>query len=89
MRKFGYSLRGKPARTQKLLWRGQRVSALTAMAASGIIDCYTTTGSINAEKFEHFVTHSLNPLLQPFDGVNPHSVVVLDNASIHHVNHVT
>ncbi len=88
MRKFGYSLRGKPARAHKLLWRGQRVSALTAMSTSGILDCYTTTGPVNADKFEHFVTHSLGPLLQPFDGFNPNSVVVLDNASIHHVDQV-
>ena len=26
MRRFGYSMRGKPARTQKLLWRGERNS---------------------------------------------------------------
>ncbi len=89
MRKFGYNLRGKPARTQKLLWRRHRVSALTAMSTRGILDCYTTTGSVNAEKFEHFVTHSLAPVLQIFDGINLHSVVVLDNASIHHVNYVT
>ena len=25
------------------------------------------------------------PQLQPFDGINPHSVVILDNCSIHHV----
>ena len=44
---------------------------------------------MNAEKFEHFVSCSLNVLLQTFDGVNPHSIVVLDNASIHHVDYVT
>ena len=88
MRKFGYSIRGMPAKTQRLLWRGQRVSALTAMSTNGILDCYTTTGSVTAEKFEHFVQQSLQPVLQPFDGVNPNSVVVLDNASIHHVDGV-
>ncbi len=86
MRKFGYSLSGKPTRAHKLLWRGQRVSALMAMSTSGILDCYTTTRPVNADKFEHFVTLSLGPLLQPFDGFNPNSIVVLDNASIHHVD---
>ena len=42
MRKFGYSLRGVPARAHKILWRGQRVNALTAMSTDGILDCYTT-----------------------------------------------
>lgn len=31
----------------------------------------------------------LLPLLQPFNGINPHSVVIMDNASIHHVDDVT
>ena len=88
MRKFGYSLRGVTPRTHKLLWRGQCVSALTAMSTSGVLDCYTTTGSVNAEKFERFITESLGPVLQPFDGINPNSVVILDNASIHHVDSV-
>ena len=29
------------------------------------------------------------PYLMPFNGVNPHSVVVLDNCSIHHVAEIT
>ena len=28
------------------------------------------------------------PILQPFSGSNPRSVVVLDNASIHHVERI-
>ena len=28
------------------------------------------------------------PNLMPFDGTNPHSIVVLDNASVHHVDGV-
>ena len=76
-KKFGCSLRGIPARAQKLLWRGQRVNALAAMSTSGILDCYTTIGSVTAERFEHFVYQSLVPVLQPFDGINPNSVVIL------------
>ena len=30
----------------------------------------------------------LLPHLMPFNGVNPHSVLIMDNASIHHVNEV-
>ena len=32
-----------------------------------------------------FVKNTIVPDLQPFDAVNPNSVVVMDNASIHHV----
>ena len=31
---------------------------------------------------------TLLPLLQPFNGTNSHSVVVMDNASIHHVHKI-
>ena len=47
LRKFGYSLRGKPAISKKLLVRGQRVSAIAAVTAEGVLDCYTVTGRGN------------------------------------------
>ena len=34
LHRYGYSLRGKPARIQKLLVRGKRVSAIGALSAS-------------------------------------------------------
>lgn len=88
MRRFGYSLRGKPAVSRKLLVRGQRVSAIAAMSTAGILDCYTVAGSVDSSKFVDFIQQALLPQLQPFDGVNAHSVVVLDNAAIHHVDGV-
>ena len=88
MRRFGYSLCGKPARAQKLLWRGNRVSAIVAMSQTGVLDCHVTTGTVDADVFDHFVRDSLSTVVQAFDGVNPNSVIVLDNASIHHVDKV-
>ena len=35
-----------------------------------------------------FIQHILLPHLHPFHGINPHSVVVMDNASIHHISGV-
>lgn len=86
MRKFGYSLRGRPAVCQKLLVRGERVSAIAAMSCDGVLDLCTATGSVDAEKFSNFVKDCLLPQLQPFSGTNARSVVILDNAAIHHVN---
>ena len=88
MRKFAYSLRGKPAVARKLLFRGERVSTIAAMSCDGMLDCRTVIGSVDAEIFIKFVDDSLVPTLQPFDGNNPRSVLVLDNASIHHVDDV-
>ena len=60
MRKFGYSLQGKLAIVSKLLWRGQRVSAiLCAVSLDGVLDCYTTIDTIKADTFKDFVTDSL------------------------------
>ena len=34
-------------------------SALTAMSTNGVLDCYTTTESVTAEKCEHFIAGAL------------------------------
>ena len=88
LRKYGYSLRGKPAINNSLLYRGERVSAIACMSVCGIIDIKTVSGTSNGDTFYDFVqTHLIQHLL-PFNGTNPHSVVVLDNCSIHHCTEV-
>lgn len=88
LRKFAYSIRGKPATVSKLMVRGQRVSAILGMSCDGILDFTTTTGTTTSQIFQHYVQTALVPYLQPFNGVNARSIVVLDNASIHHVQSV-
>ena len=41
-----------------------------------------------AKKFADFVKRCLLPVLKPFNYSNSHSVVIMDNASIHHVQEV-
>ncbi len=84
MRKFGYSLRGLRCCCTKLLARGKRVSAIAAISSIGILDVQFLKGSIDGEIFANFVELSVLPHLLPFDGVNPNSIVVMDNASIHY-----
>ena len=43
---------------------------------------------MNGDVFIYFVEHNLLPILQPFNGSNARSIVVMDNASIHHVDKV-
>ena len=50
IRKYGYSLRGQPARTQKLLVRGRRVSAIGVLSVSSMLDCYIVEGTVDANK---------------------------------------
>uniref|UniRef100_A0A1X7TWP6 Tc1-like transposase DDE domain-containing protein n=1 Tax=Amphimedon queenslandica TaxID=400682 RepID=A0A1X7TWP6_AMPQE len=88
LRRYGYSLRGHPATCRKILVRGERISAIAAISTSGLLDCYTTSKTVNSVTFSDFILSGLLPHLMPFNGTNPHSVVVLDNASIHHVDEV-
>lgn len=85
MRKFGYALRGQRATSVRLLCRGKRVSSVAAMDINGVICVNSTTTSVNGDFFCDFFERFLLPQLLPFNGVNPRSVVLLDNCSIHHV----
>ena len=49
---------------------------------------YIAEGSVDGETFLDFIRRCLIPVLVPFDGLSPNSVVVMDNASIHHVDSV-
>ena len=64
------------------------MNAIAAMSTSGIIDCHCVKGSVDGTEMLYFIQHILLPHLQPFNGINPHSVVIMDNASIHHVHGV-
>ena len=86
MRKFGYALRGQHATSMRLLCRVKRVNSVAAMDINGVVCVHNTTGSLNGNAFCEFLECSLLTQLLPFDGVNPRSVVFLDNASIHHVS---
>ncbi len=88
MRKYGYSLRGRPAVNHSLLIRGERISAIACISLRGILDVKTVKGTSNGDTFYDFVQEHLIPHLMPFNGFNPHSVVVLDNCSIHHIAEV-
>ena len=43
-------------------------------------------GTVDGNVFYDFVQSRVLPHLVSFNGINPHSVLVLDNASIHHVD---
>jgi transposase len=89
VRKYGYSIRGIPLYDQRLFVRGTRYSAIPIVSTAGIHDVYLAKGNVNGDKFIRFVKESLLPVLQPFNGVNSHSIVIMDNASIHHVEEVS
>lgn len=62
--------------------------AIMALSTCGIEDIHLTEGMMNSDVFIYFVEHNLLPILQPFNRSNARSIVVMDNASIHHLDRV-
>ena len=86
MRWYTYSFRGKTAVAQKLLVRGHHLSAIAIMSTVGVLDCQIIDCAVDGNITYEFVQNCSLPYLMPFDGANPHSIVILDNASVHHVD---
>ena len=61
---------------------------IAALAADGLVAVEFTKGTVDGEKFLDFVHGSLIPLMLSFDGLNPKSIAIMDNCSIHHVQAV-
>ena len=89
LRRYGYSLRGKRARQQTLLMRGKHISVLSIMSTEGLLDSKVFHQNIDGDCVYDFTISCLLPHLQPYNGRNPHCVVILDNASIHHVSEIS
>ena len=54
------------------------------MTVNGILGVHCTTDSVDEDVFCDAIERKLLPHLMPFDGINPQSVVIMDNCSIHH-----
>ena len=63
LRKYGYSLRGKPAVSKKLLVHGERVFAVAFMSVNGILDLKVVSGNVNGDIYTDFVEEVLLPHL--------------------------
>ena len=87
VRKYGYSMTGKPLKTHSFFVRGERVSAIACISMAGLLDVKTLKGTSDGDTFYSFVHTHLLPQLMPYNGTNPHSVVIMD-CSIHHVPEV-
>ena len=92
MRKCGYSLQGMKCRDHPLLIWGNRYSAIhnvPVMSLDGIHDVYLVEANVFGDKFETFIQNCVLPVLQPFNWTNPYSVVIMDNASIGHIDAIS
>ena len=68
---------------------GVRINSIGIMSYHGMEDVYILEDTVDGDTFEDFCRKCLIPLLMPFNGINTHSVVVMDNCSVHHINRVT
>ena len=69
--------------------RGERINAIACLSSSGILAVESIRGTVNGETFFDFLRGTLIPQMMPFNGSNPHSILVMDNnCSIHHTHEV-
>ena len=81
VRKYGYSMRGKPLRNHILFFvRGECMSTIACISMAGLLYVKTLTGTSDGDTFYSFVQTHLIPQLMPYDGINPHSVVIMGNS---------
>lgn len=89
IRNYGYSLRGMRAEDHQLKLGKLSINVIGIMSLSGMEDIYMVEETVNGDTFEKFVATCLLPQLMPFNGYNTHSVVIMDNCSVHHVERIT
>ena len=58
------------------------------MSTRGVLDCNVAHGSVNGKQFYKIIQKTPFPYLMSYNGTNSHSIIVMDNASIHHVEGV-
>ena len=65
IRRYGYSLRGKPLVSHRFLVRGERINSIAFMSVAGLLDCQVMSCTVDGDKFYDFIQVSLLPHLMP------------------------
>lgn len=80
---WGYALRGnEPLASVGYSGRRERTSSVATFDVKGFVSWYISDGTFDQERFLEAVETVVLPNMNPFPGKR--SVLVLDNASIHH-----
>ena len=85
---MAYGVRGATPEYVMLQVRGKCLSTIAAMSVRGIEDVVINEGNVDGDTFCNFLETNIFPLMLPFDGSSLRSVLILDNASIHHVERI-
>ncbi|GES82391.1 hypothetical protein SCP_1202740 [Rhizophagus clarus] len=83
-RSYGYSNRGCKLQHNVIFLREKRYTILSALLLDGYIAVDIIEGNCNKERFKDFILSKVIPQIYPFPG--PNSVLIMDNAKIHHNN---
>ena len=78
-------MRGITPVYHRILARGRRISAISAISDNGPVGVELTYGTVNGDIFADFVRGTLIPEMEPFNGNPKKSIVIMDNCSIHHI----
>jgi hypothetical protein len=81
-RKYGWAPIGVTPYVSQPLKRSERWSLLPLYTVDGFLTWEVVHGSYTAELFNEFVREKVLPLCNEYPG--PRSILVMDNASIHH-----
>ncbi|KIK76741.1 hypothetical protein PAXRUDRAFT_40042, partial [Paxillus rubicundulus Ve08.2h10] len=81
-RQCGHAKESRRVNMKGVFIRGRRLTAIAAMSCEGIIAGHIVEGSLHCEGFLHFLEHSVLLQCEAYPG--KHSVLVMDNACIHH-----
>lgn len=80
-RKYGWSGFGTNPSVKRPIKRSERWSMLPAYTQDGLLACHVYHGEIDAVRYEWWLENEVLPRCNAFPG--PHSVLIMDNASIH------
>jgi transposase len=83
-RNYGYALSGSRAIVKRWLQGRKRVSVLPAYTLDGYIESITFLGTCTGDIFEDFIVDTVLPHMNQYPAEK--SILVMDNASIHHSN---
>ncbi|GBB88280.1 hypothetical protein RclHR1_14820005 [Rhizophagus clarus] len=81
-RAYGYSIKNMKVEKSIVFVRGKWYTILLALTLDGFIAADIIEGSCNKERFQTFILTQVLPQMNEFP--NKNSVIVMDNAKIHH-----
>ena len=55
------------------------------MCSEGVLATELTRENVNGDSFYDFLRGSLIPVMQPFNGTDSHSILIMDNCSVHRI----